>query len=305
MDNSTVPWIGCCPMKLKILTRFQPPLACPSIWLLLGILTLFAPGSGFASPLFSPIPGGVVAVDLGDVDEPPRRAWFGNSELAVLPLKGRWTTLVPISWDTPPGTYVGRSRDAEGENRPFQVRVRPHRFPIYRGYPNHGDSPKPDDLPLRFRQTILETIESADFARQLKYSDLDFRLPSTSSLTRRFGLLVSSTEQSPRPHPGLRFELATADDILAPQKGTVRILPQDAESRSHNLVVIHNLHFASAFTGFEEIFVEDRAQVNRGQALGRASTGPISSNHPHWILYLEQVPVDPLIFVTRTRHIER
>ena len=64
------------------------------------------------------------------------------------------------------------------------------------------------------------------------------------------------------------------------------------------VIIDHGLGLISIFAHLEKIFISENQLVSKGDLVGSIGmTGRATGPHLHWGIYLQNIPVDPEIFI--------
>lgn len=275
--------------------------------LLLAVLLL--PGLGWAEGFITrlldrPVPGGVAAVPLGQAAAAPR-AWFNERPVLVLHEDGqRWIAVVGVPLGTAPGQQAlqvqvaGHPRHAVA----FQVQGRQYREQRITLQNTRQVNPNPDDQRRIARELDEQLAAYRRFTPGVVPSNVHFDKPVEGRLSSPFGLRRFFNGQERNPHSGLDFAAATGTPIKAPAAGQV-ILVGDYFFNGKTVFVDHGQGLISMFCHLSAIDVVVGQQLARGQVLGKVgATGRATGPHLHWNVSLNDVRVDPAIFIGEYRH---
>ncbi len=233
----------------------------------------------------SPIPGGVVMIELGPVRMPRPEARFGGEPVLVTEQRDYWIALVGIGLDTVPGDYIVTVLQ-DGQRPHSRVfTVRPYTYPIA----SDGDAPA--------RPVERESVPRGDLVAAWR-DTLDAAMPLVSPVAGRiaaqFGTRRLHDDTLEEPLPYLEFAVDDGTTIRAPGAGVVTLVPA-TDKTAGAVLVDHGMGLQSVIAPLTTPAVTTGQTVNGGDPLGRwhsDAAGHIGSIR--WSLSMNGVFVDPL-----------
>lgn len=258
-----------------------------------------AQAQGFITRLLDrPVPGGVAVVSLGSGAEAPQ-AWFNDKPVLVVhEEEQRWIAIVGIPLGTAPGKLnltVQRPGEAR-QQLDFSVGSRHYREQHIKLQNTRQVNPNPDDQKRIARELELQRAAYRRFSAGTP-SNVYFDKPVDGRLSSPFGLRRFFNGQERNPHSGLDFAVPTGTPIKAPAAGEV-ILVGDYFFNGKTVFVDHGQGLISMFCHLSAIDVQVGQRLERGQVLGKVgATGRATGPHLHWNVSLNDVRVDPAIFI--------
>ncbi|WP_313027036.1 peptidoglycan DD-metalloendopeptidase family protein [Pseudomonas lopnurensis] len=249
---------------------------------------------GFITRLLNkPVPGGVAVIELGNGPTPPQVRYQGKPALVIKEDGKRWIAIVGIPLTVGPG----EQRLEVGERRQsFHVLSREYRAQHITLKNQRQVNPNPDDL-KRIERELDEQNRAYRQFSQSQPSNLLFDRPVDGPLSSPFGLRRFFNGEERNPHSGLDFAAKAGTPIKAPAAGTV-ILTGDYFFNGRTVFLDHGQGLISMFCHLSEIDVKVGDRLGRGEALGKVgATGRATGPHLHWNVSLNDVRVDPSIFI--------
>ncbi len=253
--------------------------------------------TGFITRLLHrPVPGGVAVVDLGTHPEQPRARYKGRSVM-VLQDQGRWIAVVGIPLKTPEGQQQLEVETAQGKERlAFDVGTRHYKEQHITLKNRRMVDPHPDDLKRIQRELAEQQQAYRTFTPRLPTNVL-FDKPVSGRLSSPFGLRRFFNGQERNPHSGLDFAAPAGTPIRAPAGGRI-ILVGDYFFNGKTVFIDHGQGLISMFCHLSSIDVKVGDEVQRGEVVGAVgATGRATGPHLHWNVSLNDVRVDPAIFI--------
>ncbi len=266
-----------------------------SLLLLLALLiALPAHAEGFLTRLLNkPVPGGVAVVDLGSAPKAPRALYQGKPVLVVREDGQRWIAIVGV----PLGTATGLQQlEVDGTQVAFTVGGRSYREQHITLKNQRQVNPNPEDL-KRIERELAEQNAAYRIFRPEQPSNLLFDKPVDGPLSSPFGLRRFFNGEERNPHSGLDFAVPTGTPVKSPAAGVITLVG-DYFFNGKTVFIDHGQGLVSMFCHLSAIDVKVGDRVVRGQPVGKVgSTGRSTGPHLHWNVSLNDVRVDPAIFI--------
>ena len=278
---------------LYVPAMFRPPRLL--LALLLALSAPLALAEGFLSRLLDkPVPGGVAVVDLGDSAVRPTARYQDRPVLVVREDGKRWIAVVGVPLAARPGQQ--RIELDDGRHLAFTVGRRDYREQRITLKNQEQVSPSPANLERIDRELAEQTDAYRRFSAQ-QPSNLLFDKPVAGPLSSPFGLRRFFNGEERNPHSGLDFAVPAGTPVKAPAAGKV-ILVGDYFFNGRTVFVDHGQGLISMFCHLSQIGVKVGDELARGAVLGKVgATGRATGPHLHWNVSLNDVRVDPSIFI--------
>lgn len=261
--------------------------------LLVFCLSLNAQAESYITRLLNkPVPGGVAVVDLGPSAQAPSVSYLGKPVL-VIKEQDTWRAIVGIPLSTQPGRQQLTTRSGD---RGFTV--------VAKKYPEQHITlknlrqvnPNPADLKRIEGELAVQTHAYRSFSLGTP-SNLLLDKPVNGPLSSKFGVRRFFNGEERNPHAGLDFAVPAGTPIKTPAAGKV-ILIGNYFFNGNTVFVDHGQGFISMFCHMSKIDVALGQQLARGSVVGKVgSTGRATGPHMHWNVSLNDVRVDPAIFI--------
>ncbi len=271
---------------------------------LLLLLLSIIPLSGSASlPQSLNVPGGVAIIKIGDLDQPMPKVFYQQKRVLVSRNEQDWIAIIGIPLSTKPGPQQIVVKDNHHtRNIPFQVSAK--------DYPAQYLTIKKKRMVSGFTDEDLKKINAdkvemtaAKSVWTEKSADTNFILPAQGRISSLFGLKRFYNDIPKKPHNGLDIAAKTGAPIIAPNAGTV-IKTGHYYFNGKTVFLDHGQGLLSAYLHMNEIKVKEGETVQQGQILGTIGTsGRVTGAHLHWMIFLNNTPVDPALFVNEQIHI--
>lgn len=258
------------------------------------LLALPTHAEGFITRLLNrPVPGGVAVIDLGDGAQAPRATYRDRPLLTLREDSRHWIAIVGIPLSIEPGP---QRIEADGQPIAFQVGPRHYREQHITLKNKRQVNPNPADLQRIERELAAQTAAYRHFDPR-QPSNLLFDRPVAGPLSSPFGLRRFFNGQERNPHAGLDFAVPAGTPVKTPAAGRVTLVG-DYFFNGRTVFVDHGQGLLSMFCHLSKVEVKVGDELPRGAVLGRVgSTGRATGPHLHWNVSLNDVRIDPTIFI--------
>ncbi|MEE8108593.1 MAG: M23 family metallopeptidase, partial [Gammaproteobacteria bacterium] len=127
--------------------------------------------------------------------------------------------------------------------------------------------------------------------------DTAFYLPAIGPRSSAFGLKRFFNEQPRSPHSGVDIAAPDKSDVVAPAAGVV-VATGDYFFNGNTVLIHHGQGLVTMYCHMSEIDVQDGDRLDAGDLIGKiGQTGRVTGPHLHWSLSLNQVRVNPELFL--------
>lgn len=268
-----------------------------------------------ALPRAEPVPGGIALVTLPKHLVPEADAWtriaqenpaapplayYNEQRVLVVADGASFLAVVGIPLETPPGNQTLHVQSASGERESLSFTVGEKEYAVQRITlkDQRKVEPAPADL-IRIEKEAAEI--KAAFAQWSDRRDvaLDFQRPADGPLSSPFGLRRFFNGQPRNPHSGLDIAAPTGAAVRAPADGTV-IATGDYFFNGNTVFLDHGQGLVTMYCHLNNIAVQPGRRVTRGSVIGTVgSTGRATGPHLHWSVSLNNVRIDPALFLAQ------
>lgn len=267
------------------------------LMILMLTLTFAPPAFARALPDHQPVPGGVALVTLPAGDNEPRASFYGN-QVMVLPDGDAWVAVVGIPLAAEPGTHHLQVSGAQGGTSKVGFQVRDKQYETQRITIKNKRMVNPEKRDMQRIGREQKSIRAALAAwRPEPPDELRFLLPVEGPMSSPFGLRRYFNDQPRKPHSGLDLAAPEGTPIRAPASGRVTEVG-DYFFNGKTVFIDHGKGLVTMYCHMSRIDVEPGQSVNSGEVIGAVGkTGRVTGAHLHWGVSLNNVRVDPELFL--------
>ncbi|HHJ15783.1 MAG TPA: M23 family metallopeptidase [Gammaproteobacteria bacterium] len=266
--------------------------------LLLAVCLLWlSPASAGKLPDSSPVPGGVVLLDLPAGKATPR-ASYRDKPVMVLPNGTGFTAVLGLPLATRPGRHSLQVRYTDGSTSQLDFEVLDKTYTSQHITLKNKRMVNPEKRDMERIGREQRQIRKALATWNPQTPDnLRFSLPVNGPVSSPFGLRRFFNEQPRKPHSGLDLAAPEGTPIQAPADG--RIVDSGEFFFNGNTVFIdHGQGLVTMYCHMSHIDVKPGQTVRRGDVIGTVGkTGRVTGPHLHWGVSLNDARVDPMLFL--------
>ena len=273
------------------MTRF----AFNAAGLLLAVLIASPPAD--ALPRHQAVPGGVAVIELPATGAARPQVSFRDRPVMVIAENERWFAVVGIPLSMAPGPASLSIDNPDGPALPLTFVIGNIDYPeqwLTIGNKRQVD-PTAEDLEriAGDRREINRAFRSWD----REPVDTAFHLPAIGPRSSAFGLKRFFNEQPRSPHSGVDIAAPDKSDVVAPAAGVV-VATGDYFFNGNTVLIHHGQGLVTMYCHMSEIDVQDGDRLDAGDLIGKiGQTGRVTGPHLHWSLSLNQVRVNPELFL--------
>ncbi|MGB0468307.1 MAG: peptidoglycan DD-metalloendopeptidase family protein [Pontibacterium sp.] len=254
-------------------------------------------------PRESRVPGGVALVPLtGSTSAKMPVVNFRGERVMVLPThqtrfadQSRWLAVVgiplkskaskPLELKTSGQTYSFSIKDKEYRAQYLTVKNKKH------------VNPDPKQIE-RWKREKTEMVKAFRFWQASHAPDITFELPAKGPYSSPFGLKRFFNKQPRNPHSGVDIAAPHGDPITAPASGTV-LAVGNYFFNGNTVIMEHGQGLTTMYCHMSRTDVKIGDKLKTGDLIGAiGKTGRVTGPHLHWSVSLNNVRVDPLLFLT-------
>lgn len=252
-------------------------------------------------PRPNPVPGGVAILDLSvppsAADQAPR-AYYHGHRVMVVRNQGHWQAIVGIPLLSEPGTHTLTLElgDRTLTQMRFTVRTKRYASQHITLKDQRKVEPNAEDLARIKRETVEIKRALAQWSES-PVIPTDFMLPVQGEPGNSFGFRRFFNGQARKPHSGMDIAAPQGAPVHAPAAGRV-IAAGDYFFNGNSIFIDHGLGLITMYCHLSRIDVKPNQTVRRGDLIGQVGmTGRATGPHLHWGVSLNQVSVDPALFL--------
>lgn len=266
------------------------------------VLSLFGTQTGLAQTLpHKPVPGGVAAVRIGPaIGETPPKVFYGKRRVMVVRSEepSEWIALTGIPLAAKPGKLSVEVEGDDGRKRSILFEIGDKKYREQRITVKNRRHVNPDPLDMERIGKEKQLMRSA--FRTWRDEDqpiTQLSIPVEGPYSSPFGLRRFFNDQPRRPHSGLDIAAPQGTAIHAPGPGVVS-RTGDYFFNGKTVLLDHGHGMVTMFCHMHEISVAEGQRVEAGELLGTVGkTGRATGPHLHWGVSLNDVRVDPMLFL--------
>ncbi len=242
------------------------------------------------------VPGGVALIRVAEASATRPEVTRDGTRVWVTRDATHWIAVVGLPLTIAPGEHqISILNNASAQSIPFRVQEK--KYPIQKLKLNKAMVEPPAEVMARIERESahLKTVRS--HWREANDTNAQFVLPAKGPLSSRFGLQRVLNGKPRSPHAGLDVAAPTGTVISAPGDGIV-IDTGDYYFCGKTVFIDHGNGLITLYCHLSEITAKVGASVKQGESIGLVgSTGRSTGPHLHWTVYLNEVAVEPELFI--------
>ncbi len=272
-------------------------LAALSVALCLALPAIVLAQGDMRRLLHKPVPGGVAVLPIGKSDQPPRADYGKHRVMVLRDTDQQWVAFVGIDLKTRPGRQqINVRRGGQTDTIFFDVEAKKYKEQRITLKNKSHVNPDPEQV-KRYEREFKAQMDAYSQYREVTPSNVLLDRPVNGRLSSPFGLRRFFNGEERNPHSGLDFAVPQGTAIKAPAAGVVTIV-DDYFFNGKTVFVDHGQGFITMYCHLSAFSVKVGDVVKRGQELGKVgATGRATGPHLHWNVSLNNVRVDPAIFI--------
>lgn len=251
-------------------------------------------------PRSESVPGGVRIIALTAPPEAAPQASFGQHRVMVIRRAEQWLAVVGIPLDAATGTGTLEVQASGTQN--FAIGPKTYTVQRLTVPPSKVDLSPPDAARAAQERTRILAAVATFSARQPTLALLQ---PVPGIRSSSFGLRRVFNGEARNPHTGMDIAAATGTPILAAADGTV-VDTGDYFFNGNTVIIDHGQGLLTVYCHLSATAVHMGDAIRRGQVIGEVGmTGRVTGPHLHFGVVLNQVFVNPALFLPPPRPLGR
>ena len=249
-----------------------------------------------ALPTSSMVPGGVAVIATGTEAQ---SAHYRNRRVLLADHEGEQYAIVGIPLDAQLGSHQLDLRFAEGETEVLSFTVLDKEYVEQRLTITNDRQVNPNNEDMvRINQESAEMNTAFSSWDESLTPVLTMLAPVEGVRSSSFGLRRFFNDQPRAPHSGMDIAAPEGTPIIAPAAGVVRATG-NYFFNGNTIILDHGYGLITLYCHMNTIDVEPGMRVEAGEQIGQVGqTGRVTGPHLHWSINLNNVRVDPALFLT-------
>lgn len=246
-------------------------------------------------PKESTVPGGVAIISIQTEDKP--EAWFYDRKVMIVGESNNWKAVIGIPLSAKAGTHSLKVKSNGVEtNYKFDVANKDYETQYITIKDKRKVNPNKQDMSRIIKEKELISKAKSHWS-EIEDVPLNFIKPAEGPYSSPFGLRRFFNKQPRNPHSGLDIAAAKGTPIVAPADGTV-INTGEYFFNGNTVFLDHGQGLITMYCHMDSISIKEGTHVNAGDVIGKVGlTGRVTGAHLHWSVMLNNITVDPLLFL--------
>jgi murein DD-endopeptidase MepM/ murein hydrolase activator NlpD len=263
--------------------------------LYISLLTAAFASYALELPTESVVPGGVAIISI-QVEEKPD-AYFYDRKVMIVGSNNDWKAIVGIPLTAKAGIHdlLVKNNDIE-TNYKFEVNNKDYETQYLTIKNKRKVNPNEQDMSRIIKEKKLITKAKSHWSDNEDVS-LKFIQPAEGPYSSPFGLRRFFNQQPRKPHSGLDIAAPKGAPIVAPADGTV-INTGNYFFNGNTVFLDHGQGLITMYCHMDSINIKEGVKVKAGDLIGNVGlTGRVTGAHLHWSVMLNNITVDPILFL--------
>ena len=249
-------------------------------------------------PEFESVPGGVAVVQLNVNSRPT--ASYHNNPVMIIGKTNDWYAIVGVPLSSKPGEHrLEVTSNGEKSVHHFEVLNKKYKESRITIKDDRKVNPLPMDMERinRERKLIQEAKQSWI---DIEVESLLLDQPVEGRYSSPFGLRRFFNDQPRNPHSGLDIAAIQGTPIKAASSGKV-VNTGEYFFNGNTVFIDHGQGMITMYCHLHTIDVDNGQNLERGEVIGTVGqTGRVTGAHLHWSVILNNVMVNPELFLPVT-----
>ncbi len=246
-------------------------------------------------PQESLVPGGIAVVHVHD---DAVSGSYRDQRILLARFEGEQYAVIGIPLDAEPGAqqFELTSRNGEESLLRFEVVHKQYRERHLTITNERQVNPNAEDMERIGRESVEMRRAFSTWSESLA-PDFAMSLPVDGVRSSSFGSRSFFNGQPRNPHSGMDIAAPEGAPILAPAPGVI-LATGNYFFNGNTIIMDHGHGLISLYCHMNTINVEPGTAVAAGEQIGEVgSTGRVTGPHLHWSVNLNNVRVDPALFL--------
>ncbi len=242
------------------------------------------------------VPGGVAVLATG---MQAAAAEFRDDRVMLAEHEGTQYAIVGIPLDARPGSHEVTLTAADGSTSALSFSITDKQYVEQRlTITNERQvNPNNEDM-VRINRESAEMNEAFASWDESLVPVMQMRAPTEGPRSSSFGLRRFFNDQPRAPHSGMDIAAPEGTPIYAPAPGVIRATG-NYFFNGNTIILDHGHGLITLYCHMNTIDVTPGTRVEAGEQIGRVGqTGRVTGPHLHWSINLNNVRVDPALFIT-------
>ncbi len=279
----------------------MPMRGCLSFLTAMTVMTLLLSSSNTLAvpvstlPTEALVPGGVAVLATGTQ---AAAAEFRDDRVMLAEHEGKQYAIVGIPLDARPGSHEVMLTAADGSTTALSFSIVDKQYVEQRlTITNERQvNPNTEDM-VRINRESAEMNEAFASWDESLVPVMQMRAPTEGPRSSSFGLRRFFNDQPRAPHSGMDIAAPEGTPIYAPAPGVIRATG-NYFFNGNTIILDHGHGLITLYCHMNTIDVTPGARVEAGEQIGRVGqTGRVTGPHLHWSINLNNVRVDPALFI--------
>lgn len=245
-------------------------------------------------PAHTPVPGGVVLIELEDATDRPEIFFNKRPVMVVKDNEDKWVAVVGIGLKLKPGKHAAVS--SKGKEYSFKIRNKKYPTRYLKIKNNRLVKPNPKDQDRIAREWPRVTGAYKTWT-DISPDTLTMVRPVPHRANSSFGKRSVYNGVKKSPHSGMDFASPTGTPVKAVLDGNV-VETIDYFYTGNTIFVDHGRGLISMYCHLSNIGVKVGDKVTAGDIIGKVgATGRVTGPHLHFSVSLNNSRVDPALFL--------
>lgn len=247
-------------------------------------------------PVSSIVPGGVAVIPTGNTAV---SAIYRDDRVMLAEHEGEQYAIIGIPLSVQPGseTLSVTMQDGSVSTLSFSVQDKQYTEQRLTITNDRQVNPNNDDM-VRINRESAEMGAAFSSWDETQAPVMQMRAPVEGIRSSSFGLKRFFNDQPRAPHSGMDIAAAEGTPIYSPAPGVVRATG-NYFFNGNTIILDHGHGLITLYCHMNTIDVAVGDKIATGEQIGKVGqTGRVTGPHLHWSINLNNVRVDPALFIT-------